>query len=274
VVSRIPELEGFMRRNNSSGALRGVMSHSHHFIAVSQAVRENLVRHHAVDPARISVVYGACDSAADYPKSAGLRQERGFGSADFLVCGCGTMDWRKGFDLFVQTAFRVCCIEGRKDVRFLWIGSPISKETGIEYAYEVEMLGLNSSLILMGAHENPSEVFAQCDLFFLSSREDPFPLVMLEAARQGLPIICFESSGGATEFVQPAFGSIVPLLDVVAASRDVIRRADDRVGAASTGQHARRRAMEFTVERMGAGVAAVLGMLISRADLRPDTTQL
>ena len=39
-------------------------------------------------------------------------------------------------------------------------------------------------------------------MFFLSSREDPFPLVMLEAAHVGKPIVGVRASGGVNDFLQ------------------------------------------------------------------------
>lgn len=263
VVSRIPELEGYMRRNMRAGGLRTVLSRSDHFIAVSNAVRRNLEQRHAIPADRISVVYGACDADTDYPRTGDLKAKLGFDSRDQIVCGCGTLDWRKGFDLFLQTAYQVCCIEGRKDIRFVWAGDPISVATGIEYAYEIEMMGLSSSLTLLGSHENPSELFAQCDIFFLSSREDPFPLVMLEAARQGLPILCFENSGGATEFVQSEFGTVLPALDVVAACREIVRRADHGAELVGVRDAARSRALQFSSERMGVEVASIIRNVVS-----------
>jgi glycosyltransferase involved in cell wall biosynthesis len=52
------------------------------------------------------------------------------------------------------------------------------------------------------------------DAFALTSREDPFPLVMLEAGMHGLPTVCFESSGGGPEFIGEDAGCAVPYLDL------------------------------------------------------------
>src|SRR5205814_4023764 len=57
------------------------------------------------------------------------------------------------------------------------------------------------------------------DVFLLSSREDPFPLVALEAAQCGLPILCFADSGGMQEFVEGDAGYVVPAADVEAMAR-------------------------------------------------------
>jgi glycosyltransferase involved in cell wall biosynthesis len=56
--------------------------------------------------------------------------------------------------------------------------------------------------------------FAAFDVFALVSREDPFPVVCLEAASLGKPIVCFNSSDGEKEFVENDCGFVVPDLDI------------------------------------------------------------
>jgi glycosyltransferase involved in cell wall biosynthesis len=52
------------------------------------------------------------------------------------------------------------------------------------------------------------------DVFFLSSREDPFPLVMLEAAHVGKPIVGVRASGGVNDFLQGLDELLVDSWDV------------------------------------------------------------
>ena len=69
------------------------------------------------------------------------------------------------------------------------------------------------------------------DVFALTSREDPFPLVMLEAAAAGVPLVCFAGGGGAPEFVQPDAGHVAAYLDVAgmaAAVSDLLEREEER----------------------------------------------
>lgn len=65
-----------------------------------------------------------------------------------------------------------------------------------------------------GATEHPEHYYPLFDLFLLTSREDPFPLVCLEAAAHGLPILCFENAGGMPEFVAEDAGCVVPYMDL------------------------------------------------------------
>ena len=47
----------------------------------------------------------------------------------------------------------------------------------------------------------------------MTSREDPFPLVNLEAMSNGVPVICFKDSGGSEELVDSSSGFVVPYGD-------------------------------------------------------------
>ena len=48
------------------------------------------------------------------------------------------------------------------------------------------------------------------DLLALTSREDPYPLVVIEAALIGIPAVCFNRSGGMVEFIGEDAGTVVP----------------------------------------------------------------
>jgi glycosyltransferase involved in cell wall biosynthesis len=51
------------------------------------------------------------------------------------------------------------------------------------------------------------------DGFLLTSRQDPFPLVMIEAAYLGKPIVSFPS-GGVSEFILDGMGAITEDISV------------------------------------------------------------
>jgi glycosyltransferase involved in cell wall biosynthesis len=80
--------------------------------------------------------------------------------------------------------------------------------------YDLNRLGLADRVHFVGARPNPQDYLAVFDVFTLVSREDPFPLVSLEAASLGKPVVCFAGSGGAPEFVESDSGFVVPYLDL------------------------------------------------------------
>ena len=60
------------------------------------------------------------------------------------------------------------------------------------------------------------------DLFFLSSREDPFPLVMLEAGYAETPIVGFKGAGGVNDFLAAHAELLVEYTDEAHAASKIL----------------------------------------------------
>jgi glycosyltransferase involved in cell wall biosynthesis len=88
-------------------------------------------------------------------------------------------------------------------------------------------MNIADSISFLGEVQSHLPYFSQLDIFILPSREDPFPLVALDAACLRLPIVCFDKSGGVTELVQEDSGFVVPYLDVERMANAIIRLAED-----------------------------------------------
>lgn len=258
IVSRIPELEGYMRKNNRNGSVDRILALTDRFVAVSEAVKMNLVHRHAVPTERVDVVYGACGTPRLPHGAAGLRTKLGLPDGAFLVGACGTLDYRKGVDLFIQLAHHCVNRLGRRDVHFCWIGACVSHDSCIEYKFEAEHLGLQDHLFFVGQLDETAPAFAEMDVFALTSREDPFPLVMLEAARQGSPVVCFQDSGGAVEFVDEQIGAAVPMLDIAAFAQAVLTLRDAPEQRHRLGEGAHQRSLAYTPERMASAIHNVI----------------
>ena len=114
------------------------------------------------------------------------------------ILGVGVTSWRKGFDYFLQTA-AICKRIYPGEFYFVWVG-PSEKEIRDKIEYEVQLLGLTGEFTLIGESKDVKRYYSQADLFFLTSREDPYPLVMLEAAFFKIPVLYFAQTGGAEEF--------------------------------------------------------------------------
>ncbi|MFC1666047.1 glycosyltransferase, partial [Pseudomonadota bacterium] len=149
------------------------------------------------------------------------KQQLGLISNMTLIFGCGTLDWRKAPDLFVDVAENLLK-RGLTDIHFYWIGwAPIDYPNLIT---DLSDRGLDNHVTFLGEKKNPIEYLATGDIFLLTSREDPFPLVCLESADCGLPTVCFENAGGMPAFVAEAKGGfIVPYEDVAAMTDKVAR---------------------------------------------------
>jgi glycosyltransferase involved in cell wall biosynthesis len=125
------------------------------------------------------------------------------------VLMCGGAYWRKGDDLFIQTAKKV--LEKDPLFKFYWIGNQSSERKRINQA-DLEKLGITDSVFFIDETDEPQNWFYKCDIFMLTSREDPFPLAAIEAGMLGMPIFCFDKATGISEVIDPF--CVVPYLDI------------------------------------------------------------
>jgi glycosyltransferase involved in cell wall biosynthesis len=208
------------------------------FGAASQVVRDELLDE-GLPREKVAVVYEMLDFAGlavEKPIARReLREKLGLGEAAFLAGACGTMEARKGFDWWPQIAALA------PDCYFVWLGGD-AKNAEIA-RLQGEKLG--ARLHFLPPTATPSPFFAGLDVFCLPSREDPFPLVALEAAAQNVPLVCFQNAGGIPELVGEKGGICVGFGDLEAMARalDSLRR--DAQFRAQLGQNAARRAREL-----------------------------
>jgi glycosyltransferase involved in cell wall biosynthesis len=216
------------------------------FIGSSAPVVGNLIANHHIPESKTDLIYDYVPAKKYHDeRSVDVRREmRGMiGVADdvFVVGSSGTTDWRKGFDLIPQIARMTREKNGQK-ILFLWIGGYLK---GVEYErimYDIERLGLANRVKFV---EYDQRYFEAIDAFLLSSREDPFPLVCLQAASLEKPVICFDKSGGMPEFVNRGCGYVIPYIDIDAAAEKIIYLANNPSVARRLGETAAEKAIEF-----------------------------
>ena len=80
---------------------------------------------------------------------------------------------------------------------------------------------LEDRIRFIGPRAETSPYFLAADVFALTSREDPCPLVNFEAMESGLPVVAFQGAGGAPE-VLGGGGISVPYIDVEAMATSLI----------------------------------------------------
>lgn len=132
----------------------------------------------------------------------------------FVVGGSGQETWRKGKDLFVQLATLLRRRHSSRSFWFVWVGHPGDEEERRQLKHDTEKAGVADVFCWTGEVSNALDYFTCFDAFALVSREDPFPLVCLEAALLEKPILCFSGAGGTYELVEDDSGFVVPYLDL------------------------------------------------------------
>jgi glycosyltransferase involved in cell wall biosynthesis len=232
LISHSHELEYMIQRSTTPKELAYTLRRTSQFIAGSTAVAENLVAHHALKSTNIEVVhdfipFDGIDTARSEEAARVLRAELGIPEDSFVVGAAGTVDWRKGCDLFVPLALETLRRNPGRDVRFVWVGGFWERRTPREIAYDIGKLGLEHKIHFVDHRRNYIDYIAMFDAFCLMSREDPCPLVLLEAATLGKPLLCFAQSGGAPEFVEDDCGFVVSYLNTVAMAARILELMGD-----------------------------------------------
>jgi len=127
-----------------------------------------------------------------------------------IILSVAFVDFRKGPDLFVDVAQEV--LQTRPDAAFIWIGH-VDPPMESEVVAKIARLGIGDRVIFAGFNRDPMEYYAAASVYALTSREDPFPNVVLESAEVGVPVVAFEGASGASDFVVAQGGLLATRFD-------------------------------------------------------------
>lgn len=141
----------------------------------------------------------AVDDQGDLRAELGLRPEQ------LLVGSLGRLNKAKGMDLLIQ-AFRAWAPQ---DAVLAILGE------GEELGTLQRLAGADQRVRLLGYRTDVNAALQSMDLFVSASREEAFPLAILEAMRAGLPVVSTATQGPLEMLAnQPA--RIVPVEDPAA----------------------------------------------------------
>ena len=242
IITYTHELQNSIERWAPGKIMEKTLLNTDFFLAGSPEVAKNLISTHDVKRNKVEVVNGFIDSW-DGSQKPSLEQiqlsknKLGIKNNDLVVFGCGTTDWRKGTDLFLEIA--KVCIGQRENLKFVWIGGDAEKYNEIAISS-----GLDKNAIFLENTPQSRRYYYCGDIFLLSSREDPFPLVALEAADAGLPIVCFEGAGGMPSFVGEDAGVTVPYEKIRLAAEAILELASNHDKVKLLGEQARKKVRE------------------------------
>lgn len=134
-----------------------------------------------------------------------------------IIMGSGTADLRKGIDLFLNAAQKLIQREDGFEYHFIWTGKIADKELEQWYLLQFYKYGLENrfhNVPFISDKEEYQNLVSCSDAFWLTSREDPFPSVMIEALELETPVLGFKNSGGANTLLADGRGILIENFDV------------------------------------------------------------
>jgi len=163
--------------------------------------------------------------------------------SDFIIGGAGFVDYRKGFDLYLETAKKLINENYQTDFKFIWVGG-FGRNIQKMVADYIRSHNLTNHVFFLGEKKNPYPYYQMFDLFYLTSREDPFPLVMLENASLGKTIIGFRGTGGFEEFVDYDSDLLIDSFDIQQATDVIIKLKNNETTSAKVGNRLKNKVYE------------------------------
>lgn len=171
-----------------------------------------------------------------------------------IIIGCGVRSLRKGADMFCDIAARIIEEHGSA-VRFRWVGRP----GDFDMKQRLHQLGIGADVDLIGEVDDALPHLAQASALLIPSREDPFPLVALEAASCGVPVFCFDSlANGIGTWIGTTAGATVQAFDVDLMARTLADAVRDPQRLAKLGDGARLAVQAFDIASIGPRIANVI----------------
>jgi len=193
-------------------------------------------------------------------RRADLRQSLGISDKDFAICGAGRLSPQKGFDMAIE-AFALLAQKAPL-ARLVIAGS------GSDLALlqqKAAATGFGNRIIFAPFRNDLPDLLQAMDLFWLTSRSEGMPNVLLEAMASGRTACAFDVAGVPEVITDGKDGFIVPFGDVAElfAKTLVLYNDDDK---RRTMEKEALRAMEasFTVEKMVSATERFLAELAGR----------
>lgn len=164
---------------------RSCVKHSDKIIAVSDWLKQLLIKKHRIRPKKVTVIYNGIDIDFFKKRFRKLDKEK-------CVLFLGRIEKVKGIDFFLESAKKI--LEKRKNIKFIVVGH------GKRLKYAVKLtkkFGIVKNIIFTGLlpHQSIPEIYASSDVYVCPSIFDAFSITVLEAMASGIPVVVSKMVG-------------------------------------------------------------------------------
>jgi glycosyltransferase involved in cell wall biosynthesis len=177
----------------------------------------------------------------------------------FLFGFAGSAIDRKGFDLFPLLV--KACVRRFADIPFraVWVGCGPDSIAHVKAERDLTLLGIREHALLLPGVSCGAAALRQLNVMACLSREDPGPVVSLEAGAMAIPSVCFKHCGGIAELSDLGCSVSVDYLDLEAFAEALFALQQDPQMIKSLGQRFQDHVFSTnTVSIQGAAISALI----------------
>ncbi len=218
-------------------------------IAVSQPVKEHLVKDFGVNDKNITLIYNGIDVARFKNQQAKLKSEikKSLGLADMPVIGIvGRLSDVKGHSYLIEAMQKV--LEKIPQARLVVVGEGKIKERLVSLS---RRLRIEKSILFIPSVKDTSEILSIMDVFVMPSLKEGLGLALMEAMAAGLAVVGSDV-GGIKDLVRDGqTGLLVKPADACGLASAITGLLEDSEKRSSLGREAQIFiGQNFTQEKM------------------------
>lgn len=173
-------------------------------IANSRQVQAEIIRHYAVDPARITIIHNGLDRTKFHPLApearVAVRARLGAPAGAEIILFVGSGFKRKGL-AYLIAAFG--CLKDKTNL--LWV---VGKGNAAPYQRLAQRLGVADRIKFWGPRPEVAPFYQAAAVLALPTIYDPCSNVVLEALGCGTPVVT-TAANGAAEFITPGHNGAI-----------------------------------------------------------------
>jgi glycosyltransferase involved in cell wall biosynthesis len=223
-------------------------------LAISEAIRKNLIATHPLAPERVTVIHHGVDLEQFAPERIdrmAVRQELGYEPQHLVLGIVGRLQISKGYLEFLEMARRLR--SEMPQARFLLVGEATRGEAGEAHMIldKIREWQLEPVVRWVGFRRDIPRLLAAMDIFVFPSHAEAFGLVLIEAMAMAKPVVSSNCDGVLDIVLDRQTGLMVPPRNVDALTHAVLSLAHDAAQRLELGRRARTHVLHFfALERM------------------------
>lgn len=192
---------------------------SNKVVTVSNSLSDEVISRTGINRKKICTIHNGVDTFRFSPQPHNqLKDEYNIPDKGFLVASIGYLRPPKGYELLLETAYKL--VQEGKDIYFLIAGDGDGEYKDFLYE-ERERLRLDKNVLFVGAVDKPEYILNGSDLFLLPSISEGFSISTIEAMSCCLPVVVTRS-GGPEEIVSDDIDGYLVEADVAGLSNKIL----------------------------------------------------